>query len=90
MENKYITVAYKLYVTENGKQEMIEEAMVREWEKQTGNLVYHVIKSQMIFGLCYSFLYVSADIDEWQWDMYRDYINGTREIVEINAAFVEE
>ena len=26
MENKYITVAYKLYVTENGKQEMIEEA----------------------------------------------------------------
>ena len=26
MGNKYITVAYKLYVTENGKQEMIEEA----------------------------------------------------------------
>ena len=23
------------------------------------------------------------------WDMYRDYINGTREIAEINAAFVE-
>lgn len=23
------------------------------------------------------------------WDMYRDYINGTREISEINAAFVE-
>ena len=24
------------------------------------------------------------------WDMYRDYINGTREIAEINAAFVED
>lgn len=23
------------------------------------------------------------------WDMYRDYINGTREISEINAAFAE-
>ena len=28
-----------------------------------------------------------CDIDLW--DMYRDYINGTREIAEINAAFVE-
>ena len=24
------------------------------------------------------------------WEMYRDYINGEREIAEINAAFVEE
>ena len=23
------------------------------------------------------------------WDIYRDYLNGTREIAEINAAFVE-
>lgn len=29
-----------------------------------------------------------CDIDLW--DMYRDYINGTREIAEINAEFVEE
>lgn len=29
-----------------------------------------------------------CDIDLW--DMYRDYINGEREIAEINAAFVEE
>ena len=29
-----------------------------------------------------------CDIDLW--DMYRDYISGTREIAEINAAFVEE
>ncbi len=29
-----------------------------------------------------------CDIDLW--DMYRDYINGTREIAEINASFVGE
>ena len=29
-----------------------------------------------------------CDIDLW--DMYNDYINGVREIAEINAAFVEE
>ena len=28
MENKYITVAYKLYVEQDGKQEMVEEATV--------------------------------------------------------------
>lgn len=28
-----------------------------------------------------------CDIDLW--DMYRDYINGKREIAEINASFVE-
>ena len=28
-----------------------------------------------------------CDIDLW--DMYRDYINGVREIAEINAAFAE-
>ena len=29
-----------------------------------------------------------CDIDLW--DMYRDYINGEKEIAEINASFVEE
>ena len=29
-----------------------------------------------------------CDIDLW--DMYRDYINGAREIAEINASFVED
>lgn len=31
----------------------------------------------------------SEDCDIDLWDMYRDYINGTREIAEINAGFVE-
>ena len=30
-----------------------------------------------------------GDCDIDLWDMYRDYINGIREIAEINAAFVE-
>lgn len=42
-----------------------ENNMVRQWEKETGNLVYHVIKNNMEFGLCYSFLYVSPYADEW-------------------------
>lgn len=45
-----------------------ENNMVRQWEKETGNLVYHVIKNNMEFGLCYSFLYVSSDTDEWLYD----------------------
>ena len=28
MENKYITVAYKLYVMQNGQKELVEEATV--------------------------------------------------------------
>ena len=42
-----------------------ENNMVRQWKKETGNLVYHVIKNNMEFGLCYSFLYVSPYTDEW-------------------------
>ena len=45
-----------------------EEKMVRDWEKETGNMVYHVIKNKMVFGLCYSFLYVSQETEEWEHD----------------------
>ena len=45
-----------------------ETEMVREWEKRTGNMVYHVIQNQMIFGLCYSFLYVSKYTEDWEND----------------------
>lgn len=57
----------RLYRSESGilfylsKQEMVEK-----WQKETGFIVYHVIKSQMEFGLCYSFLYVSNYQDEWR------------------------
>lgn len=45
-----------------------ENKMVREWEEKTGNVVYHVIKNNMEFGLCYSFMYVSPNVDEWLFD----------------------
>lgn len=46
-----------------------EEKMVRKWEAETGNLVYHVIKNRLReIGLCYSFLYVSQDPEEWALD----------------------
>ena len=45
-----------------------ETEMVREWEKRTGNMVYHVIQNRMIFGLCYSFLYVSKYTEDWESD----------------------
>lgn len=45
-----------------------ENKMVHEWEEKTGNIVYHVIKNNMEFGLCYSFLYVSPNTEEWVLD----------------------
>ena len=49
-----------------------EQQMVDEWQKTTGNMVYHVIKNNMEFGLCYSFLYVSKHEEEWNYD--REYL----------------
>lgn len=45
-----------------------EKEMVREWEEQTGNMVYHVIQNRTEFGMLYSFLYVSTYTDEWEMD----------------------
>lgn len=45
-----------------------EEKLVRDWESKTGNIVYHVIKTNFSFGLCYSFLYVSPHQHEWEYD----------------------
>ena len=45
-----------------------EAYFVREWEEDSGNMVYHVIQNRMEFGLCYSFLYVSKDTEEWVYE----------------------
>ena len=45
-----------------------EKDLVKTWEKETGNLVYHVIRNKMEFGLCYSLLYVSQNVEEWAYD----------------------
>ena len=61
----------KVFLSEKGiiwELDEMETKMVREWENNTGNLVYHVIKTNMEFGLCYSFLYVSKHTEKWQMD----------------------
>ena len=55
-----------------------EQEMVKEWEMETGNMVYHVIKDNPEIGLLYTFLYVSRHTEEWETD---------REDIENNIAF---
>ena len=45
-----------------------EERMVREWEGEPGNIVYHVIPNNFEYGFCYSLLYVSPYPEEWKAD----------------------
>ena len=42
-----------------------EQKLVDEFETQCGALVYHVIRNNYDFGVCYSFLYVSKDEEDW-------------------------
>lgn len=43
-----------------------EKRYVREFEKKTGFLVYHVVKSELRdMGTCYSMFYVSDEVGEW-------------------------
>lgn len=46
-----------------------EQELIYNFEKNhPGCLVYHMIHNVFEFGECYSMLYVSNDIDEWQQD----------------------
>ncbi len=45
-----------------------EMAKVQVFEKQHECIVYHVIKNNMEFGLCYSYLFVSKHKKEWPTD----------------------
>ena len=44
------------------------EDKIREWERNTGNIVYHVIHNSFEFGECLSLLYVSKYEEEWSDD----------------------
>lgn len=47
-----------------------ELKMVKDFEADSGNFVYHVIKSYFTSGeLVYSLLFVSPDADEWDEDV---------------------
>lgn len=45
-----------------------EEELVKEFEKEFGVVVYHVIHSFTEFGELYAFLYVSQYEEEWEYD----------------------
>ena len=45
-----------------------QERLVRDWEKKTGNLVYHVIHSKTDCEEILSLLYVSGYTEEWAQD----------------------
>ena len=45
-----------------------QKARVRQFEKESGGLVYHVIQNYTDFGEMLSFLYVSKYQDEWPRD----------------------
>lgn len=63
----------KLNLSERGMLYWLGEtelAMIEEWQKETGNLAYHIIKNRLEFGTCYSILYVSKYVDEWEDDNY--------------------
>lgn len=38
---------------------------IEAFEKKTGSVVYHVVRTQLEFGLCDSFLFVSKYKEEW-------------------------
>ena len=40
----------------------------REWEKETGNLIYYIIRNRLSFGICYTYLYVSKYQEDWEMD----------------------
>lgn len=45
-----------------------EKQFINNWQKETGNLAYHVIKANTEIGIMYSILYVSKHEDEWVMD----------------------
>lgn len=49
-----------------------QKEIVRKFERRTGNLVYHVLRSVTPMGEMLSMLYVSDDPDGWEWEFARE------------------
>lgn len=61
----------KINLSENGILFWLDEEqekMVREWEADTGNVVYHVIHNMTEVGEMYALLFVSKYQEEWWMD----------------------
>lgn len=61
--NKTVTKGILYWLSEE------EMEMVKAWEEETGNVVFHVMENKFEFGHCYSFLYISKYQEEWEMDM---------------------
>ena len=55
-----------LYFLEN-KDEYVQ--MVKDFEKETGYLVYHVIETRTSFGKILDFLFVSKYEEDWEYEL---------------------
>ena len=45
-----------------------EKEMIRKFEEDNNALVYMIVRTNMVFGLCDSLLYVSQYPEEWEMD----------------------
>lgn len=61
---------------------------LKSFEKRTGCLVYHVIQSLTEIGTMWSFLYVSKDADEWEFEK-EDLENGLLYAYVYNSTYPE-
>lgn len=74
-----------LYWTSN-KPELLNK--IKEFEKTTGNLVYHVQLLHTDIGDMYSFFYVSSTIEEW--DLDRQDLKNNQSFVYVWNGQIEE
>lgn len=48
---------------------MKEISLIRAFENEHDAIAYHVVKSKTNLGIMYSILYVSTEMEEWEYDM---------------------
>ena len=82
-QNKMLT-AVLYWVTNN--EELATK--IKEFERQTNSLVYHVQLLHTSIGDMYSFFYVSENIEEWEMDM--DDLKDHRSFVYVWNGDIEE
>ena len=58
------------YITEDQEPELLEK--IKEFEAETGSLVYAVTHERFWFGECYSFLCVSKYEEEWEYTLEQE------------------
>ena len=65
-----------------------EKVLISDWEKNTGNVVYHVIKDFSLKGCFYCIFYVSQYEEEWDMDIR--YLKQQNPIIYVMNIITEE